>query len=119
MREAEILSLAEMLVEEYASLLHIDPYFKIHVEVTDLIKISDCMDTDAPATWKLRINPTQHVDEIDIQMSVISAVLTVLFRDIQPSKKLDEARSKLTHAFVQISAHDQESDIESDQPAED
>lgn len=112
MREVELLSLAEKLIDEYMLLLHVDPYFKINIEITDLTKISDCIETEAPATWKLRINPSQHVDEIDVQMSVVNSMLVILFRDIQSSKKLDEVRSKLTHAFVQLAApSDDEGDL--------
>lgn len=116
MKEADILSLAEPLVEEYSSLLHIDPYFKVQIEISDSIRVSDCVEADAPATWKLRINPSQHLDDIDVQMSAANAALTILFRDIPASKKLDEVKSKLTHALVQLTALD---DGEADEAVED
>jgi hypothetical protein len=119
MKEADILSLAEALIEEYTNILHVDPYYKIQVEITDLSKISDCVEAEAPATWKLRLNPSQHRDEIDVQMSVVKAVLSILFRDIPPSNKLNEALSKLTHAFVQLTVLNAGEVEELETPAED
>ena len=104
MGTAEIATLAESMIEEYRSILHIDPYFKITIELSEVEKVSECTETDSPATWLLRLSPTQHNDEIDVQMSVVSGMLSILFRDIEWSKRRDEVQSKLTNAIVQLTA---------------
>jgi hypothetical protein len=104
MKESDVVSIAEELVQEFAPLLHIDPYNKFQVELTDTVGISDCIRGSYPATWKIRLNASQHSDYTDVQMSVINAVLTVLFREIPPSLQLDEVKSKLTHSLAQLTA---------------
>jgi len=102
MNESDMMGLAEMLIGEYLEILLIDPYYKVQIECTDAVKIADCVESGIPATWKLRLNPASHLDEIDVQMSALNAALSILFRDISPSNKLDEVRSKLTHALMNV-----------------
>ncbi len=102
MERAEILHLAEQCIDEYKDLLHIDPYFKVSVEIADFEKISECIEAEQPAVWRLKLNPSMHSDEIDVQMSVLNALLQILFRDVPHSRYREEVISKLTHAFTSI-----------------
>jgi hypothetical protein len=117
MERSEIISLAEALVEDYKDVLHIDPYFKVLVELSDFEKISECFETDSPATWILRLNPSNHEDGVDIQMSVVNGMLAILFRDIPQSKRRDEVISKLTHAITELTV--QATSDEPEAPSED
>lgn len=117
MDRSDIIGLAESFAEDYKDVLHIDPYFKVLIELSDFDKISECFETESPATWILRLNPSGHNDEVDVQMSVVSGMLTILFRDIPPSKRRDEVISKLTHAVTQLTTPAPE--LSEEAPAED
>ncbi len=108
MERAELLQLAEECIDTYIPLLHIDPYFKVSVEVVDINKISECIEAEQPACWKLKLNPNLHTDEIDVQMSVLNALLQILFRDIPHSKQREEVISKLTHAFTSLLSEEEQ-----------
>ncbi len=107
MERSELLLLAEQCINDYKGLLHIDPYFRIFVEIVEIDKISECSEAEQPACWTLKLNPNLHSDELDAQMSVLNALLHILFRDIPPSKKRDEVISKLTHAFTHLLSEEQ------------
>jgi hypothetical protein len=119
MKEADIIVIAEDLIREYINILHIDPYFKIQLEISDAAKISECIESDAPATWILRLNPNRHGDEIDIRLSVVNATLNILFRDVPTSNRLNEALSKLTHSIVELTSADDDGDMEEEEYVED
>lgn len=117
MERADLINFAELYVEEYRSILNIDPYYKISVELVESDKASECLEASSPATWLIRLDPTKHVDVIDIQMSIIGCVLSILFRDIPASKKTEEVMSKLTHAILQLTVQSQdEEQISEDLP---
>jgi hypothetical protein len=106
MDNSELISIAEGFVEDYKGLLHIDPYYRIKVELADSNLVSSCSESAQPATWVLNLSPAHHNDELDVRMSVVSAALTVLFRDIEDSKKRQEVISKLTHTLVELTSPD-------------
>jgi hypothetical protein len=103
MERADIIAIAETLIAHYKGVLHVDPYYVIKVELVVFDGICKCTEDPTPTTWVISLNPDRHNDEVDVQLSVICGVLSVLLRDIPESKSKSEVISKLTHAIFTLS----------------
>lgn len=100
MERAELATFAEELVEAYRSVLLIDPFIKLTVDLnSEGDFISSCIKDKAPLTWILRLNPNRHDSIEDIQYSVVQALLEVMFSDFsfitESPSVLEEVRSRI------------------------
>ena len=120
MDRSTLIDVAEYLITAYRNVLNIDPYFRIKVEIAEAAKTSECVEDTVPAAWVVRLDPEKHSDVIDIQLSIIDAMMKVLFRGIVDSKDKEELVSRLTNSFSQLlPTMDEESSDQEDWVAED
>lgn len=102
MERSELQAAAEYLLDLYRDILNVDPYFQVKVEVTEGDFTSVCEEDNKAAAWILKLNPERHMDAVDIQFSVVDALVRVVFRHIESNSHSEEAVSRLTTAFVQL-----------------
>lgn len=102
MERSELQAAAEYLLDLYRDVLNVDPYFQVKVEVTEGDFTSVCLEDSKAAAWILKLNPERHMDVVDIQFSVVDALVRIVFRHIDSTVHSEEAVSRLTTAFVQL-----------------
>lgn len=112
MDRSDLIEGAEYLISIYRDILNIDPFYKLSVEVVEGDYVSVCIKDELAASWLLKLNPQRHNDAVDIQYSVIEALLRILFKDIESSEKIDELISRLMVSFVNLLPIEEEEEEE-------
>lgn len=109
MLAASILQIATTLVSVYREALLLDPFVKISLDLADGAFTSECTRDTPPLAWRIKLNPSRHNDAIDVQYSIVDAVLQIMFDDLSPiddNKLLFEYKrrliSRLTTAICQM-----------------
>lgn len=82
MQTSELILTAETLLSWYRELLFIDPFYKIVVDSADGDFVSECRQDGAALTWRICLNPSRHLDLIDIQHSVVDGLLRIVFSNV-------------------------------------
>lgn len=79
MQTSEAILAAETLLLAYRELLLIDPFYKITVEAGDGDFVSECRQDSGALAWRVCLNPARHKDLVDIQYSIVDALLRIMF----------------------------------------
>jgi hypothetical protein len=97
MEPSEIIKKADELIDAYRTVLLVDPFVRLKLEIMDGDFISSCIQDDAPLTWILRLNPALHLSVEDIQYSVVEAIINILFYPLETADmaKRDEVKKAL------------------------
>lgn len=82
MQTSEAILAAEELLLAYRELLLIDPFYKIGVEAADGDFVSECRQDVGALAWRICLNPGRHQDLLDIQHSVVDALLRIMFAGV-------------------------------------
>lgn len=81
--EASQLSLiGERLLEAYRQILYIDPFYKINIAIGEGDFASECKISSQPLSWNIVLNPSRHLEEADIQYSIVESLINILFKDM-------------------------------------
>lgn len=102
MDRVALIEIAESLLVEYRDLLIIDPFFRIKIEIVEDQYVSKCLEDSLVASWIIKLNPSQHHDNIDVQTSILEALLQIQCRHLPHSKEREEVISRLTVAFANL-----------------
>lgn len=109
MDAAELLHTSSTLLEVHRNALIIDPFVKISIDLCDGDFVSECKKDNAALSWRIKLNPNRHNDIIDVQYSIVEALLLIMFDDfslIDNSNAISEYQkrlvSRLTAAICQM-----------------
>jgi|AACY02.14.fsa_nt_gi hypothetical protein len=121
---SEVISLSEKWLSFFSTTLNIDPFCRVSLEVVEGDFISRLKVLPSPYSYSIQLNPARHMDELDVQNSIIQELLNILFEDISlydsQIENLSHFKSriisKLTMAFCSLVVEgEQESELEGEE----
>ena len=99
MQAGETILVAETFLLAYRDLLFIDPFYKISIDATEGDFVSECRQDSGALAWRICLNPGRHADLVDIQHSIVDALLRIMFAGVDRIAKKEsvyvEARDEV------------------------
>jgi hypothetical protein len=108
MEASTLLDVASTLLVAHRDALLLDPFVKISLDAVDGNFTSECVKDNSPLSWRIKLNPARHDDVIDVQYSIVEAILHIMFNDLSlvGNDLIDEHSrrlvSRLTAAVCQM-----------------
>lgn len=100
----ELLSYAEQFLELHRGSLFIDPFYTIKLEIVEGDFFSDVIRDDKSAlSWIVKINPSKHADEYDVQYSIVESLIKIICEPLggDPHTK-SGVIARLTKSFADL-----------------